>query len=295
MPHDESRTRSGGVAMHQRSDRPRHGVAAGNPPSANTPHEQGRAHRVKSPRDRTNGAGFGYQRIAQKGLTTVRLRIFTTVALALLGLTTMSACEDSSAFQPAPVPGLTCPPKPGAGPVTLVVGARANSPIPVLPQQIIGLLREAAKQGQTISLVLIDGAPKVTYQGAFKTEAGNDIARRSALDIFLTRTVGRLGLLAPEKPEADVFAALKEAADITPAGGTVVLLGSGLQAAGQLRLQDEGMFGVYPQEVVDYLKIRSRLPNLTGRDVLLVGLGNTANPQGVLDSNLRGKVIELWQ
>lgn len=212
-----------------------------------------------------------------------------TVVLAGLGL---AACGHGS-FPAEPV-DLGCPTQAG-GPVTIALGARANSPAPVLPPTIVGLMREAAKKSQTISLVRVDGSPTVAFQGTFKTEAANDVARRSELDTFLRQTEDRVGKLQPKTPEADVLAALGEAARITPEGGTVVLIDSGLQTAGQLRFQDQGTFGADPKEVVDYLRKRELMPKLVGRSVVLVGLGNTADPQQPLDPSLRAKVTALWQ
>jgi OOP family OmpA-OmpF porin len=165
----------------------------------------------------------------------------------------------------------------------------------VLPPAVVGLMREAAKQSHTISLVRVDGSPTVAFQGTFQTEAANDVARRSELDAFLRQTQDRVDKLRPKTAEADVLAALNEAARITPEGGTVVLVDSGLQTAGQLRFQDPGTFGADANEVVEYLSKRSLMPKLAGRSVVLVALGNTADPQQALDPSLRTKVTALWQ
>jgi outer membrane protein OmpA-like peptidoglycan-associated protein len=189
---------------------------------------------------------------------------------------------------------LSCPVQAG-GPVTVAVGARANSPVPALPTAIVGLVREAAERGSTVSLVRVDGSPSVAFQGTFSSDAANDVARRSELDAFVQQTLDRVGKLTPKQTEADVLAALSEAARITPEGGTVVLLDSGLQTTGQIRYQDQGTFGADPAEVVDYLTTRQLLPKLSERSVVLAGLGNTAEPQAALDQRLRGQVTSTWK
>jgi outer membrane protein OmpA-like peptidoglycan-associated protein len=221
---------------------------------------------------------------------TRRVGLAAIAVLTVLPL--LSACSENQ-FSPGSV-DLACPSQPG-GPVTIAVGARANSPAPMLPPPIVGLMREAAKQGHTISLVRVDGSPTVAFQGTFQTDAANDVARESELDGFLKQTQDLVGKLKPKAPEADVLAALNEAARITPEGGTVVLLDSGLQTAGQLRFQDQGTFGADPTEVVDYLGTRGLMPKLVGRSVVLVGIGNTAEPQTALDPSSRTKVTALWQ
>ena len=66
-----------------------------------------------------------------------RYGIAAGVALAVLPL--LAACGDGG-FTPGQV-SLSCPTSPG-GPVTLAVGARANSPAPILPPAIVDLMRE---------------------------------------------------------------------------------------------------------------------------------------------------------
>jgi outer membrane protein OmpA-like peptidoglycan-associated protein len=219
-----------------------------------------------------------------------RLGIALGAMLAVLPLTT--ACSDG-AFAPGTV-DLACPAQPG-GPVTLAIGARANSAAPVVPPAVVDLVREAAKQSQAVSLVRVDGSPTVSFQGTFRSDAANDVARNSELELFISDVEGRVSALLPKEPEADVLAALGEAARITPDGGTVVLIDSGLQTTGQIRFQDPGTFGADPNEFVTYLQARSLMPTLSGRSVVLVGLGNTAEPQAALDPSLRSRVTALWQ
>ena len=219
-------------------------------------------------------------------------RVGLAIAAMLTALPLLAACSDNT-FSTGSV-DLACPSQPG-GPVTLAVGARANSPAPVLPPAIVDLMREAAKQSHTISLVRVDGSPTVAFQGTFRTDAANDVARQSELEAFVKQTQDRIGKTQPKTPEADVLAALNEAARITPEGGTVVLLDSGLQTTGQIRFQDQGTFGADPNEVVDYLGKRGLMPKLVGRSVVLVGIGNTAEPQTALDPSSRTKVTGLWQ
>ena len=222
----------------------------------------------------------------------MRRRSGIALGLMLAVLPLAAACSDG-AFAPGEV-DLACPTTPG-GPVTLAVGARANSAAPVLPPPIVDLMREAAKQTQALSVVRVDGSPTVSFQGTFRTDAANDVARNTELEQFLTDVQGRITALLPKTPEADVLAALGEAARITPEGGTVVLLDSGLQTTGQIRFQDPGTFGADPNEFVSYLQARSLMPALAGRSVVLVGLGNTAEPQAALDPSLRTRVTALWQ
>ena len=218
-----------------------------------------------------------------------RLRHGIVVAACVLW--TATGCG-TDPFIPEQV-SLPCPANSG-GPLTLVVGARANSPEPTLPPEIQGLVREAAKQSSRIQIVRVDGEPTVAVDATFRTNAQNDPLRRRHLDTFVSQTLAAAAGLKPKKGEADVQGALTVAARATPDGGTVVLLDSGLSTTGQLSFLGGAMFGVDPAEAVKYLQDQQLMPDLTGRSVVLVGMGNTANPQPALDENLRSRVTALW-
>jgi OOP family OmpA-OmpF porin len=222
----------------------------------------------------------------------MRRRLAAGLLTAAVALPLLVGCSSDS-LAPGTV-DLACPTVPG-GPVTLAVGARANSPAPLLPPAIVDLMREAAKQNHAVSVIRVDGAPTVAFQGTFKSDAANDVARSNELEAFITQTTTYISSLKPKTAEADVLAALSEAARITPTGGTVVLIDSGLQTTGQLRFQDPGAFGADPAEFVDYLRKRSLLPQLENRAVVLIGLGNTAEPQAALDGSQRSRVTAIWQ
>jgi OmpA-OmpF porin, OOP family len=215
-----------------------------------------------------------------------------TLAAAVLAVLPLAAACSQGGFAPGDV-DLACPGQPGEA-VTLAVGARANSAAPVLPPAIVDLVREAAKQSKAVSVVRVDGSPSVSFQGTFGTDAANDVARNNELELFLDDVQSRVAALRPKTPEADILGALGEAARITPEG-TIVLIDSGLQTTGQIRFQDPGTFGADPNEFVAYLRAQSLMPSLSGRSVVLVGLGNTADPQAALDPSLRTRVTALWQ
>jgi OOP family OmpA-OmpF porin len=167
--------------------------------------------------------------------------------------------------------GLVCPAVAG-GPVTLVLGARANSSPPALPAEIVALVREASKRGSRIRIVALDGAPFEALSASFISSAGNDIARGRELDLFIQSLQVQVEALRAKTPEADVLAALDEAARLTPEGGTVVLIDSGLQTGGQLDFTKAGAFDVDPRDVNGYLRLKNQLPILTGRAVVFAGL-----------------------
>ena len=222
-----------------------------------------------------------------------------TVTLCLLATTAGCAQIGEMFSDPAPpaaeAVALSCPAQAG-GPVTLVVGARANSPRPALPAEIQGLVREAAKKSSKIQVVEVDGAPKVSIEATFHYTARSEAAQQNELEKFTTNFASLLGKLAPKQPEADVFEALRTAALATPVDGTIVLLDSGIPTKGQLSFLDGDLFAAAqtPDEVTGYLKTNRLLPDMGGRSVVLVDVGQTADPQADLNEDLRTRVVSLW-
>jgi OmpA-OmpF porin, OOP family len=204
------------------------------------------------------------------------------------------ASSSGSAIQPGQSTTLECP-KDANKALTLVVGARAGSPKPDLPPDVQQLVRGAAVSKQTVQVVRVDGKPSVALTAKFQTDAKNDTKRDNDLTAFVSNTLQVIKGLKPKEAEADVVGALTEAARVTPEGGTVVLLDSGLPTTGQLSFKDGNMFGADPGDAAAYLESQGLMPRLTGRSLLLVGVGNTAEPQPQLDENLRNRVVKLWQ
>ncbi|RDI24508.1 OmpA family protein [Lentzea flaviverrucosa] len=219
------------------------------------------------------------------------LLAFTTAAV-------LTACSQNNGS--TPVGGETtgtagsCPASSGKA-LTLVVGARMGSQRPSLPNEVKSLVQTTAEQGGRVQVVRVDGQPTVALSADVKVDAQNDARKQKKVAEAVEKVASVVTQLEPKKAEADVLGALAEASRVTPSGGTIVLIDSGLSTAGALSYQDNRMFSVVPADMAAYLKNGNLLPDLTGKSVVLVGLGGTAEPQAPLDENLRGKVAELWR
>ncbi|MEV6343260.1 OmpA family protein [Actinoplanes sp. NPDC051851] len=222
----------------------------------------------------------------------MKYRIRCLVATSALAATALAGCSESDPFAAEPV-NMACPAQSGTA-VTLVVGARANSPVPKLPDQVRALVREAAKKSAPIQVIRVDGVPTVALNATFKSTGKNDAIRGRELTGFLDQITGFVGRLQPKQPQADVLGALTLAAHGTPEGGTIVLLDSGIPTTGPLTFTNTEMFTVKPTEVADFLGTEKLVPDLTGRSVVLAGLGDTADPQEVLPENYHKQVTDLW-
>jgi outer membrane protein OmpA-like peptidoglycan-associated protein len=212
------------------------------------------------------------------------------VALGVLA-TALTGC-DSQPLQSLPVQ--TSCPGGGNAPLTLVVGARADSPRPAIPSQVHALIQDAAVGGQLIQVIRVDGQPTTALTATFATQGQNPQIRNEQLQGFVSKAESAITNLQPKAPQADVLGALSLAARTTPAGGTIVLIDSGLPTTGPLSYQDTSMFGAAPADVTAFLQSQNLMPDLSGRSVLLVNLGDTAAPEPQLPPNLVTQISGLW-
>jgi outer membrane protein OmpA-like peptidoglycan-associated protein len=217
-------------------------------------------------------------------------------ALAGLGLA-LAALAGCSSTPPAknPLAG-TCLSNAGV-PLTIVAGERSNVPSTQFPEAVTPLLTTAATHRQPITLIRIDGNPKVIHLRPFTTTDVNTGAIQQDIDNYVGSVIQILNgpTLHAATPQADVLGALSLAAAATPQGGNIVVIDSGLQTAGQLKYQVPGMLMSPPGDVVKFLRTANLIPDLTGRHVLLYGFGYTAAPQGALDQPQRQNVAAQWK
>ncbi len=183
-----------------------------------------------------------------------------------------------------------------AAPVALAVGARSNVPEENLPALVTPLLESAADNGQQISLIRIDGQPKVFTPPPFKTNAQNTPARQQALVSYMKSSIVPIlqGQIHAQVPQADVLTALDLAASATGPNGNIIVVDSGLQTTGALNYRQPGLLLAPPGDVVAFLRQKNLLPDLSGRHVLLAGFGYTASPQPTLNEAQRNNVISQW-
>lgn len=223
----------------------------------------------------------------------MRSRVAAGAAAALLG-PLMSGCTGQSTRSSTP-----CLVQKAS--TALAIGARSNSPAPQLPDNVDNLLQGAADAEQQITIIRLDGDPRQVFGERFTPKTRNSAGRKDELGQFVTE-INRVlagskvkdADISSQAPEADVLRALTLAAQSTSPGGNVILVDSGLQTTAPLDFR-QGLLQTEPDTVVDYLKRMQELPDLSGRHVLLAGLGETAPPQAKLDNRLHSKVVAIWQ
>ncbi|MFI9380787.1 OmpA family protein [Kutzneria sp. NPDC052558] len=224
----------------------------------------------------------------------MKRKVLFAALLAIAG-TQLCACGIFWPADPPPPVSAPCHPT-GSGPLTLAIGARANVPKPQLPADVQGLMKATAKQFRQLTTVRVDGSPTVVFAQQPPKPANNNPANERAAAAYVAAAQQSLvkDILA-KAPGADVLAALSLSARATPSGGTVVLVDSGLQTAAPVDFVNDRLLEANPSDVADYLTKENLLPDLKGRTVILVGLGNTAPPQQPLDNNQRAHVVDTWK
>jgi hypothetical protein len=181
-------------------------------------------------------------------------------------------------------------------PLALAIGARANSPAPRLPQKVVELLRKTAEEQQPITLIRLDGSPRVVFAGTFSSGAYTRVHKSRALAGYLQHINRVLWKDIPARvPEADDLTALTLAAEAAGHGGNVVLIDSGLATTGGLDfLHRSDFLSSDPSKSVNYLTKNRLLPDLRTRNILFAGLGYTAAPQPQLNYRIQKNTRAIW-
>jgi outer membrane protein OmpA-like peptidoglycan-associated protein len=184
------------------------------------------------------------------------------------------------------------------GRVDIALGARANSPSPVVPDavhpELHTLLTRAANAEQPIVVYRIDGKPTEAIRKVLTGAPKASLPRRDAVATFVSTMESALAQVRPVHSEAAPLQALELAARDSPRGGTIVLVDSGLQTVAPLDFRAPGMLDAKPDDVVAELRAVKAIPDLAGHRVILLGLGDTVSPQDQLDSQSRDNVIAIW-
>jgi OmpA-OmpF porin, OOP family len=224
-----------------------------------------------------------------------RSRLGFAALTAITAVTGLAGCGSSSPASGSALSG-TCLTN-QAEPLALAVGVRSNVPTTYFPAAVTSLLETAASRGQRISLVRIDGQPKIFTPPVFSTSDQNGAARhRDVLNYLNSQIIPILhGEIHAQVPQADVLTALNLAAAATAPDGNIIIIDSGLQTVAPLEDQQAGLLMAPPPDLVTYLRQKGLLPNLKGRHVLLSGFGYTASPQAPLDQPERNNVIAQWE
>jgi len=185
-------------------------------------------------------------------------------------------------------------------PVAIGIGARSNNPQPTMTDTVKAAMNSAINAKQQVTIIRLDGDPKVVYSEAYAPTGANTQAQKSdynayvnELNEILAGTSATNTDVRAQVPQANLLEALAIAADEAGTGGNVVIMDAGLQTTSPLDFTT-GLLADDPQDIASSLKSSNELPDLKGRHVEFSGLGWTAAPQQQLSIANRTKVGEIW-
>ena len=220
------------------------------------------------------------------------LRTFAGAAIAAVLAASLTACGGDR-----PTPCTTDPAAPG---LAIAAGGHGNSPRPAAPPELndeITRIITETEAGSDVgaTIVRVDGAPAVDCVVRFDATSGNEAARTRAVSDFTTAVVSGVANTTAKTPESNPLESLARAASAARPGGTVVLIDSGLQTVAPLDFRQPGLLGADIDRIVAALDDEGMLPDLSGRKVVLSGIGFIAAPQPQLNNAQRSHLIELWR
>ncbi|MGW5789182.1 OmpA family protein [Saccharopolyspora sp. NPDC003752] len=221
--------------------------------------------------------------------TSTWLTRLTAVALAGCFGVGLTACGVGPWATPAPQPARN-------GALAIIVGAHANTVAPSVTEAVRSELAAAIDTESTGTVIVADGAPKVTKVVKLQATGENQWVRDRAKAAALAEVRRSIETVRAAVPEVDALAALDTGARAVadaPGDKRIVVIDSGLSTSGALRMQD-GVLASHPRDTVDKLERAHQLPRLHGVTVTLIGLGETRSPQESLRRPDRETLVETW-
>jgi outer membrane protein OmpA-like peptidoglycan-associated protein len=192
------------------------------------------------------------------------------------------------------------PPPPDPGATAFVHAARSNSAavdttkVPYLSQVAFN----AARRTDTITVVTTDGEPSTSASVQLRNDGNSDTIREQQDGRNKATVLSKITAATAETGEANPLQAIAVAADsIRRSSGPklLVVLDSGLSTTAPLRFQDNLLNPrTDPAQVAAFVQSVGSVPDLTGIDVVWIGLGQTRVPQEPLNTPAKEKAKAIW-
>jgi outer membrane protein OmpA-like peptidoglycan-associated protein len=221
-------------------------------------------------------------------MSTIMMRLATAAAVALSGLALVGCGTEPDQSQ--------------AANLIVLATATSNEPGVQLPATFDQTLRAAnATHHGTLTVLMPRGGKSVQVGAAIPVavlRAGSGPEQDSQMiDQGLQRisatVTSQVTALASNEPVLDLLTGLNDAARRSPKS-TIVVISSGLQDTGLADFAGLG-WDFRNADVIETLRSKGFLPDLVGKKVVFVGLGNTAGGTQVpLPAPMQTKVQSLW-
>ena len=184
----------------------------------------------------------------------------------------------------------------------LVLGAHSNYPYFGSFSYLTDSIYESCYSYGSVTIIVADGEPYVAADfNVKKPKANVDKSKRKMLAEENAATIiKKLYSFAAKTPEVDTLSALTIAGDKLNASDCsvkkVILDDSCLSTTGLLNFASSQLLIEEDAEsIVEQLVDRKSLPNLSGVNVEVIGLGQTSGDQTSLTPSLKAQLTEIWQ
>ena len=189
--------------------------------------------------------------------------------------------------------------------VAYVISHTANSkPVDSSAPLIQDTMLDATMNYGYSFIVRVDGDPALVsaedlnideqYKTASKERLKRDAASKASNLLQIVDGV------TPLNPEADYLAAIRLSAsslrslDSSYTSRTIICCGSGLSTSGYLNFRNN-LLSAEPQVIVDMLKEREALPDLSGITVYFLGMAQVEAPQEKLTPKQSNNLTSIWK
>jgi outer membrane protein OmpA-like peptidoglycan-associated protein len=182
----------------------------------------------------------------------------------------------------------------------IVAGASANEAPPVLTNSVTAMLHDAIASDRGRLDVVVAGPSGPVPQRSIDlvlrrgSRVEHDGDRRAQLSTQLLGEIGRtLARLSGTSGQIDTLGLLGYVSR-QPGEVTAVVMSSGLQSEGPLAIDAIGWDRVGSRSVLDAVAAQQLVPDLHGKTIVFVGLGDVAGAQPALPDSLRMRLVGLW-
>lgn len=151
----------------------------------------------------------------------------------------------------------------------------------------------------SVSAFVADGQPALDFDvKAQRPDAVTQGKRKSNANKQTEAVLSALQNLKAEEPETDLLGAVIKASHTLRASDAeqkiMEVYSSGLSTAGMLNFSASNLLEADPAWVVEELNCRNALPDLTGIEVTVRGIGQVAGHQSPLDETAIRKLEAIW-
>ena len=195
------------------------------------------------------------------------------------------------------------PPEIEATDIAIVSGYHQNAVTPPINNsEIRKAIEYSVRNNGSVTIVVNDGDPAAVVDFGIDENAVASLSEarlEQQISEVIDSTNNALASSKANDPEVDTFEAINQAArGLTGEAGDkcLYILDSGLSTEGELNVLSENLHRLIDvQPIVDKLQKDHALPDLTGVQVVWIGLGDAADKQEDLTSRNKNTLKELWE